>query len=133
MAELDYQNLYNCGATGIHGVFFRFTGGSGYLLNFSWWKFNTDGTSTPTDPVATPNAYISTVAFTGTCGPKKCFFKIEFEEFNDIKSSTMQKIGTAGGGSGIDILKTAIIWYIKILTSEQEQTLLKHWLLLPVL
>jgi arabinoxylan arabinofuranohydrolase len=28
------------GATGIHNLFLRFTGGSGNLLNFNWWKFN---------------------------------------------------------------------------------------------
>jgi arabinoxylan arabinofuranohydrolase len=28
------------GATGIHNLFLRFTGGSGYLFNFNWWKFN---------------------------------------------------------------------------------------------
>ncbi|HLP78829.1 MAG TPA: carbohydrate-binding protein, partial [Candidatus Paceibacterota bacterium] len=27
------------GATGIHTVFLRFTGGSGYLFNVNWWKF----------------------------------------------------------------------------------------------
>jgi arabinoxylan arabinofuranohydrolase len=32
------------GATGIHDVYFKFIGGSGYLLNFNWWKFNS-GTS----------------------------------------------------------------------------------------
>jgi arabinoxylan arabinofuranohydrolase len=28
------------GATGIHNLFLRFTGGSGSLFNFNWWKFN---------------------------------------------------------------------------------------------
>jgi arabinoxylan arabinofuranohydrolase len=28
------------GATGIHNLFLRFTGGSGLLFNFNWWKFN---------------------------------------------------------------------------------------------
>lgn len=36
--------------TGVHDLFFRFTGGSGYLFNFSWWKFNSDATPTPTPP-----------------------------------------------------------------------------------
>jgi len=27
------------GATGIHDLFFKFTGGSGLLFNFNWWKF----------------------------------------------------------------------------------------------
>jgi len=27
------------GATGVHNLFFKFTGGSGLLFNFNWWKF----------------------------------------------------------------------------------------------
>jgi len=27
------------GATGTHDVYFRFTGGSGYLFNMNWWQF----------------------------------------------------------------------------------------------
>ena len=38
--------------TGIHDLYFKFTGGSGYLFNFNWWKFNS-GTPTPT-PSLTP-------------------------------------------------------------------------------
>lgn len=42
--------------TGVHDVFFKFTGGSSYLLNFSKWKFisaSSAPTATPT-PVVTP-------------------------------------------------------------------------------
>jgi arabinoxylan arabinofuranohydrolase len=36
------------GATGVHNLFLRFTGGSGLLFNFNWWKFNpTTGIGTP--------------------------------------------------------------------------------------
>ena len=28
------------GATGVHDLYLRFTGGSGYLFNINWWKFN---------------------------------------------------------------------------------------------
>ena len=45
------------GVTGVHDVFFRFTGGSGYLLNFSKWKFIpvSEATPTPTPaPIVTP-------------------------------------------------------------------------------
>ncbi len=28
------------GATGIHDLYLKFTGGSGYLFNLNWWKFN---------------------------------------------------------------------------------------------
>ena len=34
------------GATGVHDVYFVFTGGSGSLFNLNWWKFHTDGGST---------------------------------------------------------------------------------------
>jgi arabinoxylan arabinofuranohydrolase len=34
------------GATGVHDLFLHFTGGSGNLFNFNWWKF------TPKDPMA---------------------------------------------------------------------------------
>ena len=27
------------GATGVHDLYFKFTGGSGLLFNFNWWKF----------------------------------------------------------------------------------------------
>jgi arabinoxylan arabinofuranohydrolase len=42
------------GVTGVHDLYFRFTGGSGSLFNFNWWKFTTNG-STP-DPTAAPTA-----------------------------------------------------------------------------
>ncbi|BCJ93967.1 endo-1,4-beta-xylanase [Anaerocolumna cellulosilytica] len=28
------------GATGVHDLYLKFTGGSGYLFNINWWKFN---------------------------------------------------------------------------------------------
>lgn len=28
------------GASGVHDLYMKFTGGSGYLFNFNWWKFN---------------------------------------------------------------------------------------------
>lgn len=31
------------GATGVHDLYLKFTGGSGYLLNVNWWKFKTSG------------------------------------------------------------------------------------------
>lgn len=30
------------GATGVHDLYLKFTGGSSSLFNFNWWKFNTD-------------------------------------------------------------------------------------------
>jgi hypothetical protein len=34
------------GASGKHDLYLKFTGGSGFLFNLNWWKFNT--TTTPT-------------------------------------------------------------------------------------
>jgi arabinoxylan arabinofuranohydrolase len=34
------------GATGIHNLYFKFTGSSGLLFNFNWWKFDKDPVST---------------------------------------------------------------------------------------
>ncbi|MBP2629613.1 MAG: xynD2 [Firmicutes bacterium] len=30
------------GATGVHDLYLKFTGGSGYLFNLNWWKFNSN-------------------------------------------------------------------------------------------
>ena len=38
------------GATGMHNVYLKFTGGTGYLFNVNWFKFN--ATTLPTPPVA---------------------------------------------------------------------------------
>ena len=43
------------GATGTHDLYLRFTGGSGFLFNLNWWKFNTNNpTPTPVTPTPTP-------------------------------------------------------------------------------
>lgn len=43
------------GATGIHDLYMKFTGGSGSLFNMNWWKFSADSTPTPTPtPTVTP-------------------------------------------------------------------------------
>jgi arabinoxylan arabinofuranohydrolase len=47
------------GATGVHDLYLKFTGGSGYLFNFNWWKFDsgiTTPTPTPTTPIPTVTA-----------------------------------------------------------------------------
>jgi hypothetical protein len=41
------------GATGVHDLFLRFTGGSGALFNFNWWRFAGPGASDPRDGGAT--------------------------------------------------------------------------------
>lgn len=72
------------GATGTHDLYFKFTGGSGYLLNMNWWKFNAVN-PTPTSPVEKISA----------------FSKMEAESYHDFNSSTIQTIDTDNGGSGI--------------------------------
>ncbi len=43
------------GASGVHDLYLRFTGGSGSLFNVNWWKFSGGGTPVPTaEPTATP-------------------------------------------------------------------------------
>jgi len=42
------------GATGIHDLYLRFTGGSGSLFNFNWWKFNGGGPTPTPSPTNTP-------------------------------------------------------------------------------
>ncbi|MDP4181206.1 MAG: family 43 glycosylhydrolase [Bacillota bacterium] len=42
------------GATGIHDLYLKFTGGSGNLFNFNWWKFNTSLSSPTSTPTSTP-------------------------------------------------------------------------------
>ena len=48
------------GASAIHDLYFRFTGGSGSLFNFNWWKFNGSGIPTPTSTpvIPTPTATV---------------------------------------------------------------------------
>ena len=41
------------GATGIHDLYLKFTGGSGELFKFNWWKF------TPRDPLPDPDGGVS--------------------------------------------------------------------------
>ena len=44
------QSCSVSGAAGIHNLYLKFTGGSGYLFNVNWWKFNTS--SWPVSPLA---------------------------------------------------------------------------------
>jgi arabinoxylan arabinofuranohydrolase len=101
------------GVTGVHDLFLRFTGGSGYLFNFSWWKFNSDTMPTPTTPpISSPTPVV----------PRSAFSKIEAEEFNDINSSTIQEIGAAGGGSGIGYIENGDYLVYKSIDFENGAT-----------
>jgi arabinoxylan arabinofuranohydrolase len=57
-------------ASSKHDLYFRFTGGSGFLFNFNWWKFyGGEGTSPPTpEPTA-----VSTPGPTGTPNQEPIF------------------------------------------------------------
>jgi endo-1,4-beta-xylanase len=49
------------GLSGIHDLYLKFTGGSGYLLNMNWWKFTpAESKPTPT-PTPTPNEHLGDV------------------------------------------------------------------------
>ena len=41
-------------ATGIHDLYLMFTGGSGFLFNVNWWKFNASGGGPTLTPTRTP-------------------------------------------------------------------------------
>jgi len=53
------------GASGEHDLYFKYTGGSGYLFNVDWWTFGDDeGTPTVTDPpVTTDGDYLLSCSF----------------------------------------------------------------------
>jgi arabinoxylan arabinofuranohydrolase len=77
------------GATGIHDLYLRFTGGSGLLFNFNWWKFNQTVGTVPgmgakgengnTIKVATGDGYIK-LDFSQPVSPGKlnvCLFDVQ--------------------------------------------------------
>ena len=81
------------GASGIHDLYLKFTGGSGSLFNFNWWKFSGSGsgTATPT-PVPTP-----------TPGPQSAFVQIEAENFTT--QSGIQTETCSEGGEDIGYIE----------------------------
>jgi len=88
-----------------------------------------NSTQTQPNPTPTPPPQPSTVPVT----ERSAFSKIEVEDFNDIKSSTIQKIGTPNGGSGIGYIENGDWLAYKILTSETVRPPLRHWLQVPFL
>ncbi len=57
------------GATGVHDLYLRFTGGSGFLFNVNWWRFGSSSpvpTSTPTPATPTPVTSTPTTPVTVT-------------------------------------------------------------------
>ena len=43
------------GLSGIHNIYLKFTGGSGYLFNINWWKFNPEQTEIVPDENSSPD------------------------------------------------------------------------------
>lgn len=75
------------GATGIHTVYLRFTGGAGYLFNVNWWKFNG-----PVSPVAPPPAPFGVVA---TAGPERTLLR--WNAVSGATSFNVKRAATSGG------------------------------------
>ncbi len=83
------------GATGVHKVFFVFTGtGTDYLFNFDYWQFTANGSVTPT-PTSTPTPTPSSNP-TPTPSPRSAFTQIEAESYND-QSGIQTETCTEGG------------------------------------
>ncbi len=78
------------GATGIHDLYLKFTGGSGSLFNFNWWKF------TGLDPLVTPTPAPTPV-------PKSAFIQNEAEDFDD--QSGIETESCSEGGQNIGYIE----------------------------
>ncbi|HOV27413.1 MAG TPA: carbohydrate-binding protein [Pseudobacteroides sp.] len=79
------------GATGKHDLYFKFTGGSGNLFNFNWWKFtgiDPDATPTPT-PLPTP-----------TPEPNSAFNQTEAEDFSEMSGIEVEECSEGGQDVG---------------------------------
>lgn len=54
------------GATGTHDLYFKFTGGSGSLFNFNWWKFTSQSGVVPSTEPSTQPSVVPSVQPTPT-------------------------------------------------------------------
>ncbi len=81
------------GATGIHDLYLKFTGGSGSLFNFNWWKF------TGIDPVATPTPGVTPTP-SPTPAPISAYTQMEAEDFNDQSGVQTEACGEGGNNIG---------------------------------
>ncbi len=70
------------GATGVHDLYLKFTGGSGYLFNFNWWKFTGTGV---------------------TPGQTSAFSQIEAESYNN--QSGIQTESCSEGGEDVGYIE----------------------------
>lgn len=81
------------GASGVHNLYLKFTGGSGYLFNMNWFKFTVSGTPTPT-PTPTPTA---------TPTPLPVFYETESLTVSGMSSGdthTVTSDANMSGGQG---------------------------------
>ncbi len=88
------------GVTGVHDLFLKFTGGSDYLFNLGWWKFNSSTSPITTSPHTTPPT-------TTPIPPKMkdAFDKFEAEDYDSVDSLTIETIQTGDGGSGLGYIE----------------------------
>jgi uncharacterized protein (DUF608 family)/regulation of enolase protein 1 (concanavalin A-like superfamily) len=84
------------GASGVHTLYLKFTGGTGYLFNLNWFKFTSSGaTPTPT-PSPTPSP---TPTPTPTPNNSSAFSQIEAENFSS--QSGIQTESCSEGGLNV--------------------------------
>ncbi|EPR10301.1 family 43 glycosylhydrolase [Ruminiclostridium papyrosolvens] len=88
------------GAEGVHDLYLKFTGGSGYLFNFNWWKFEKSGTPTVVGDLNGDNS----VDAADYALMKKYILGLinDFPVDNDIEAGDLNKDGT------IDALDCAV-------------------------
>jgi arabinoxylan arabinofuranohydrolase len=87
------------GAKGKHDLYLKFTGGSGYLFNVNWWKFNSDSES-PTITVP-PTATIPPTPTISPTGKRNAYAKIEAESYDSVTATNLRTVDGANGGSAI--------------------------------
>ncbi|WP_437760819.1 glycoside hydrolase family 43 protein [Sorangium sp. So ce1389] len=76
------------GATGIHDLYLKFTGGNGPLFNFNWWKFTALDPSDPTGGGGGPDTGEGGAAGSGGSG-----------EGGSVSSAATTGSGTGGAGA----------------------------------
>ncbi|MCL6591554.1 MAG: carbohydrate-binding protein [Firmicutes bacterium] len=85
------------GATGIHDLYLKFTGGSGFLFNVNWWQFNGSGVTPTVTPSPTPAPSATPLP---TSGSRSAFSRIEAESFNSQSGIQTESCGEGGENIG---------------------------------
>lgn len=91
------------GATGVHDVFFKFTGGSDYLLNLSWWKFNSGSVPTATPPVNTPTPTNNNTVIYGDVDGEGSANSIDFGYMRQYLLGIIQNFPSENGVKAADL------------------------------